>query len=67
MEARNYRKVKAEILYHLEISSETYHQKFQAQKGPEETQPHLLAQMLRDLAEQWIQPETRKLQEVIES
>lgn len=33
--AQGYKKVKEVILYHLEISPETYQHKFRAQKGPE--------------------------------
>lgn len=66
VEARDYKKVKAAILYHLEISSETYSQKFRARKGPEGIQTQLLAQMLKDLAERWLPPETHTLQEVID-
>lgn len=60
----DYEKVKKAILYRLEILPEHYHQRFRAKKKPEEQQPQLLAQALRDLLERWIQPEDRLVAKV---
>lgn len=46
-EARCYGKVKEAILYRLDISPETYRQKFRAKKKLEELRPRVLAQILK--------------------
>lgn len=51
------------ILYRLEISPETYHQKFRAKKKVE-LRPRLLAQSLRDLVECCLHPEERTMVEI---
>lgn len=66
MEARDYGKAKEAILYRLEITPETYQQKFWARKGMEGLCPRLLAQTLRDLVEWWLQPETWSIEEVVD-
>lgn len=64
-EARDYEKVKKALLYRLEISPETYWQKFRAQKRAEGIHPQLLAQTLRDLVEWCLQPEIRTTHEIV--
>ncbi|KYO27357.1 hypothetical protein Y1Q_0021272 [Alligator mississippiensis] len=65
-EDSDYSKVKAAILYRLEISPETYRHKFRAKKGPEYSQPRLLVQTLRDLVKRWLQPEEHTVKEVVD-
>ncbi|KYO27709.1 hypothetical protein Y1Q_0005266 [Alligator mississippiensis] len=55
-EARNYDKVKKEILYRLDIHPETYHQAFRAWKPREAREPHALWQCLADLVTKWLKP-----------
>ncbi|KYO45132.1 hypothetical protein Y1Q_0007421 [Alligator mississippiensis] len=55
-EARNYERVKQVILYRLEISPEHYRCLFQARKGPDERQPRVQLQLLRDLLDKWVNP-----------
>lgn len=45
-EARDYKWVKAVILYRLKINPEHYRMLFQAKKGPDERQPRILLQLL---------------------
>lgn len=64
-EARCYGKVKEAILYKLQISPETHRQKFRAKKKMKELWPRVLAQILRDAATQWIQPDSITAEEVV--
>ncbi|KYO32540.1 hypothetical protein Y1Q_0013051 [Alligator mississippiensis] len=48
-DACNYERMKAAILYRLEINPEHYRQLFWAKKGPDERRPMVLLQLLRDL------------------
>ncbi|KYO21866.1 hypothetical protein Y1Q_0000545 [Alligator mississippiensis] len=52
--ARDYELVKQAILYRLEINPEHYCRLFQAKKGPDERQPRVLLQLLRDLLDKWM-------------
>ncbi|KYO33502.1 hypothetical protein Y1Q_0008690 [Alligator mississippiensis] len=66
IEARDYSKVKTAILYRLEISLETYWNKFRAKKGLKSSRPWLLVQTFRDLAERWLQPEEHTVKELVD-
>ncbi|KYO31956.1 hypothetical protein Y1Q_0012184 [Alligator mississippiensis] len=66
LEAQDYSRVKAAILYRLEISPETYRSRFRARKGPELSWPRLLVQALWDLAARWLQPEERTVKELVD-
>uniref|UniRef100_A0A7M4EAK3 SCAN box domain-containing protein n=1 Tax=Crocodylus porosus TaxID=8502 RepID=A0A7M4EAK3_CROPO len=54
------------ILYRLEISPETYRQKFRAKEKLEEIQLRMLAQLLNNAATQWIQPASKTTKEVVD-
>ncbi|KYO45385.1 hypothetical protein Y1Q_0015060 [Alligator mississippiensis] len=53
-EARDYEKVKKEILYQLDINPETYQQALRARKQREAKEPRALLQRLADLAAKWL-------------
>lgn len=64
-EARSYETIKGAILYWLEISLETYRQKFRAKKRPNELRPRMLAKILNDAVAQWIQLAGKMVEEVL--
>ncbi|KYO33590.1 hypothetical protein Y1Q_0008753 [Alligator mississippiensis] len=66
LEAQDYSRVKAAILYRLEISPETYRSRFRSRKGPKLSWPQLLVQTLRDLSTQWLQPEECTVKELVD-
>lgn len=65
-EVKDYNKVKAANLYHLELSPKSYRQKFWAWKKGEDLQAQLLAQSLQDLVECWLHPEEKTVGKVID-
>ncbi|KYO39151.1 hypothetical protein Y1Q_0004800 [Alligator mississippiensis] len=55
-EARDYEKVKKEILYQLDINPETYRQAFRSRKQWEAKEQWALLQWMADLASKWLEP-----------
>ncbi|XP_025069399.1 uncharacterized protein LOC112551653 [Alligator sinensis] len=55
-DTRDYERVKAAMLYRLEIDPEHYRQLFQAKKGPDERRLRVLLQLLLNLLDKWVSP-----------
>ncbi|XP_029769832.1 SCAN domain-containing protein 1-like [Terrapene carolina triunguis] len=65
-DARDYSWVKAAILDALDVSPETFRQRFRSQMYSTDTRPRLVAQALKKACRRWLQPETRTAEEVTE-
>uniref|UniRef100_A0A8C0G1X4 SCAN box domain-containing protein n=1 Tax=Chelonoidis abingdonii TaxID=106734 RepID=A0A8C0G1X4_CHEAB len=65
-DARDYDRVKAAILDALDVSPETFRQRFRSQAYPTGAHPRLVAQGLKEACRRWLQPETHTAEEVTE-
>uniref|UniRef100_A0A452I8E8 SCAN box domain-containing protein n=1 Tax=Gopherus agassizii TaxID=38772 RepID=A0A452I8E8_9SAUR len=64
--ARDYSWVKATILDALDVSPKTFWQQFRNQTYPMGTRPWLVAQALKEACRQWLRPQTRTAEDVME-
>uniref|UniRef100_A0A8C0GB54 SCAN box domain-containing protein n=1 Tax=Chelonoidis abingdonii TaxID=106734 RepID=A0A8C0GB54_CHEAB len=65
-EARDYTQVKAAILDALDVSPETFRQRFRSLAYNAGARPQLVAQQLRDLCKRWLQLDRRSPEELLE-
>uniref|UniRef100_A0A8C0GFA9 SCAN box domain-containing protein n=1 Tax=Chelonoidis abingdonii TaxID=106734 RepID=A0A8C0GFA9_CHEAB len=65
-DARDYERVKAAILDALDISTETFQQRFRGQTYPPGARPRLVAQSLKEACRRWLKSEARMAEEVTE-
>uniref|UniRef100_A0A452J206 SCAN box domain-containing protein n=1 Tax=Gopherus agassizii TaxID=38772 RepID=A0A452J206_9SAUR len=65
-EARDYTRVKSAILDALDVSPETFCQRFWSLAYNAGARSQLVAQQLRDLCKRWLQPDQRSPEELLE-
>uniref|UniRef100_A0A452ITH0 SCAN box domain-containing protein n=1 Tax=Gopherus agassizii TaxID=38772 RepID=A0A452ITH0_9SAUR len=65
-DAKDYDRVKAVILDALNVSPDTFRQRFRGQTYPTSARPRLIAQGLKEACHRWLQPETWTAEQVTE-